>query len=140
MRSHDGRRPADGGRFGIGVGEVGPGGGRKLHYPDLLLRSASGHRIAVELELTGKSARRLDRIMLGYAVEAQIDAVLYLCESPRVSASVREAARRAGIADRVHVQRFAAGSPHGSPHPAQAASRGSTRERTPTRAPRVAGR
>ena len=41
---------------GIGLGLAGPRGGQKLHYPDLILETSGGKRVAVELELTPKSA------------------------------------------------------------------------------------
>lgn len=128
MRSEDRRADQDGPRYGIGIGELGPGGRPRLHYPDLMLESAAGHRIAVELELTGKGARRLDRIMLGYAADARVDGVVYLCPPGRVGNGVRDAARRMGTGHRVHVQHLAPGSPAGAPDPDP--GRGS-----PTRAP-----
>lgn len=118
MRSADRRNPAPGRRYGVGAG---PGGG--LHYPDLLLETATGHRIAVELELTSKGRRRLDGIMLGYAADPRIDGVLYLCPRGPVASRVEEAARRAGIGDRVSVQLLAPGSPEGAPEPRRAAVR-----------------
>ncbi len=118
MRSADRRGPAPGVRYGIGVGP-----GARVHYPDLLLEAASGHRIAVELELTGKGARRLDRIMLGYAGDPRIDAVLYLCPPGQLGSRVQAAARRAGISDLVHVQPLADGSPSGAPRALGAANR-----------------
>jgi hypothetical protein len=110
MRSADRRAEAPAHRFGVGAGA-----GGRLHYPDLLLQTASGQRVAVELELTGKGRRRLDGIMLGYAADPLIDAVLYLCPRGRVGAGVRDAARRAGIGERVSVQVLAPGSPEGAP-------------------------
>lgn len=113
MRSHDRRLDATQRPIGVGIG---PAGTR--HYPDLLLETAGGHRVAVELELTAKSRRRLDRIMLGYACDARFDAVLYLCPPGSIRSAVEAAARRAGIAELVHVQMLAPGSPQGAPDPA----------------------
>lgn len=110
MRSADRRDGAPGRRYGVGAGAAG-----RLHYPDLSLETVGGHRVAVELELTGKGRRRLDGIMLGYAADPRIDGVLYLCPRGRVGTGVREAARRAGIGDRVSVQLLAPGSPEGAP-------------------------
>ena len=67
-----------GSRWGVGVGLLGSHGKPQRHYPDLMLDMATGHRVAVELELTAKSSRRLSRIMTGYASDARIDSVLYL--------------------------------------------------------------
>jgi hypothetical protein len=120
MRSADRRSlgpgEADAGRrYGIGVAVAGPRGGLALHYPDLLLETTTGHRVAIELELTAKGPRRLDQIMLGYAGDPHIDAVLYLCPSRATGLRVQAAARRAGISDRVQVQLLAPGSPAGTP-------------------------
>ncbi|HET9094378.1 MAG TPA: hypothetical protein VFN36_04775 [Solirubrobacteraceae bacterium] len=93
--------------WGIGVGLFSSRGTPQRHYPDLLLQAASGHRVAVELELTGKSAGRLDRIMRAYASDARVDHVLYVAATPVIAARVRESARRAGIPERVHVQMLA---------------------------------
>ena len=118
MRSADRREGAQAGRsYGVGLG------GGRLHYPDLLLETKSGHRVAVELELTGKSARRLARIMLGYAGDPRIDSVLYLCPPGQLGRRVQAAARRAGIADLVRVQQLAPGSPSGAPDPGRVARR-----------------
>ena len=98
-----GRRP----QWGIGVGLLGSRGRPQRHYPDLMLDTASGHRVAVELELTGKSAGRMERIMSAYASDARIDHVLYLAASRAIATRAIDSARRAGISDRVHVQMLA---------------------------------
>jgi hypothetical protein len=126
MRSYDARADRDGEPFGVGLGGVGPRGGRALHYPDLLLRTGDGRRVAVELELTGKGRRRLERIMQGYAIDRRIDAVLYLVPNPALGARIEQAARAVGIADRVHVQ-LVAGVPHGAPDPGRSPARRATR-------------
>ena len=76
-----------------------------LHYPDLLLRTVDGRRIALELELSSKGRVRLERILAGYAADARIDGVVYLVESSAVARSVQAAARRLGISSLVHIQR-----------------------------------
>jgi hypothetical protein len=96
-----------GSRWGVGVGLLGSHGQPQRHYPDLMLDMASGHRVAVELELTAKSSRRLNRIMTGYASDASIDSVLYLAASRSIATQVQESARRAGIPERVHAQLLA---------------------------------
>jgi len=117
MRSEDRRADRQGRPSGVGIGAVGAGGGERLHYPDLLLELEGGHRVAIELELTGKGAARLERIMLGYATDARIDAVVYLVPAGPLGERIKSAARRAGISDLVHVQRLARGSPEGAPDP-----------------------
>jgi hypothetical protein len=68
-------------RYGVRLGGVGPGGRERLHYPDLLLVTASGERrIALELELTAKGQARRESILAGYANDERIDGVLYLVE------------------------------------------------------------
>jgi hypothetical protein len=96
-----------GSRWGVGVGLLGSHGKPQRHYPDLMLDMATGHRVAVELELTAKSSRRLSRIMTGYASDARIDSVLYLAANRSIATRVKESARRAGIPERVHVQLLA---------------------------------
>jgi hypothetical protein len=109
MRSHDGARdrlnPNRGGDpLGVRLGGFGPGGRERLHYPDLLLVDPHGNRVAVELELTGKSLRRREQILGGYAASRQVAAVVYLVIDPAVGRRVQASAERLGIADMVHVR------------------------------------
>jgi hypothetical protein len=97
-----------------------------------MLDTSAGHRVAVELELTAKSARRMTRIMTAYASDASVDAVLYLVPTRALAQLVSDAARRAGISDLVHVQRIApdgiAGASLTTVRPAgRSASRGAQR-------------
>ena len=87
------------------LGGVGPHGRESLHYPDLLLRTADGRRVALELELSSKGRDRLNKIMAGYAADPRIDAVVYLVPTASLARSVKAAARRAGISELVHIQR-----------------------------------
>jgi hypothetical protein len=117
MRSEDGRpRPEAIGpeRHGVRLAGVGPHGGESRHYPDLVLETETGHRVAVELELTGKGARRTEAILGGYAFDRRFDAVLYLVTRPGVGQTIERAAVRAGIADMVHVQPAAFGPGSGA--------------------------
>ena len=75
-----------------------------LHYPDLLLECATGHRVAVELELTGKSRLRREAILGGYAVDARVDLVLYLVAERSVGKAIEHAAARTGVSSLVRVQ------------------------------------
>jgi hypothetical protein len=93
--------------WGVGVGMLGSHGQPQRHYPDLLLETASGHRVAVELELTAKSSGRMNRIMGAYAGDSRVDQILYVAANSSIAARVRESARRAGIPNRVHVQLLA---------------------------------
>ncbi|HEY1524588.1 MAG TPA: hypothetical protein VGF70_16385 [Solirubrobacteraceae bacterium] len=108
MRSLDARpdnQPATApGPLGVRLGGTGPGGRERLHYPDLLLVTPEGHRIAVELELSAKGAARREKILAGYGADARIDAVLYLVDRPALAAAIQSSARRLGISHHIHVQ------------------------------------
>ncbi len=109
MQAEDGTARAAGERpkWGVGLGLFNSYGRPARHYPDLVLDTASGHRVAVELELTAKSSGRMRRIMSAYASDSHIDHVLYLAANASIAQRVADAARRAGIPDRVHVQLLA---------------------------------
>jgi hypothetical protein len=104
MRSHDARRDRHTDALGVRLGGVGPRGGEPLHYPDLLLECGTGHRVAVELELTGKSRLRREAILGGYAVDARVDLVLYLVAERSVGEAIERAAARTGVSSLVRVQ------------------------------------
>lgn len=105
MRSHDGARDRDHEPFAVKLGGVGPWGRERLHYPDLLLRTADGRRVALELELSSKGRARRERILAGYAADPRFDEVVYLVQNAAVARSVKSAARRLGISSLVHIQR-----------------------------------
>lgn len=109
--------------LGVRLGGVGPAGRERLHYPDLLLTTDDGHRIAVELELSSKGRTRREKILAGYGADARIDAVLYLVEHTAIGRAISTAARRLGISDRVHVQRVRIGVPRASGGSLRAAER-----------------
>jgi hypothetical protein len=104
LRSHDGTAEGRRDPLGVRLGGAGPKGHDRLHYPDLLLVSAEGKRIAVELELSWKGPARTERILAGYAADPNIAAVLYLVDSRAVGRSLQHAARRLGISDLVQIQ------------------------------------
>ncbi len=104
MRSHDLSPHREGEPFGVRLGGIGPGGRERLHYPDLTLLTPGGRRIAFELELTAKGLHRRDRILAGYAVDRQIDAVVYLVQNRAIGHRIQASARRLGISNLVHVQ------------------------------------
>ena len=109
MQAEDAAVTAGGGsaRWGVGLGLFNSHGRPQRHYPDLMLDTTSGHRVAVELELTLKSSGRIGRIMSSYASDATVDEVLYLVANRAIGNRVLEAARRAGIPELVHVQMLA---------------------------------
>jgi hypothetical protein len=121
--SDDGRADRD--PFGVRLGGYGAGGRERLHYPDLLLVTPNGKRIAVELELSAKGRTRREKILSGYAADGRIDGVLYLVEqgTDALARSIRDSARRAGIGSIVHVQQFRWGESSRSKGPVPAAQR-----------------
>jgi hypothetical protein len=104
MRSEDARGGRDG-RPPHGVRRAAVGG-RGLHYPDLTVVTASGRRVAFELELHVKGATRRERILAAYACDPRFDAVVYLVGSEAERRTLMCSARRVGLEDRLHVQRF----------------------------------
>jgi hypothetical protein len=140
MRSLDARADRPGEPFGVRLGGVGPGGRERLHYPDLLVVTASGHRVAFELELTSKARNRREGILGGYASEPRIDAVVYLVDRPNVGQAVSRSAARLRASGLVHVQNVRWGGAEGQTPPQVApqrlrergaGSRTSQDERTP---------
>jgi hypothetical protein len=123
MRSRDASGERGDDPFGVRLGGVGPGGRPRLHYPDLLLQTTSGHRVAVELELTTKGRARREQILAGYGADPRIDAVVYFVSDARVGRAIEQSAARLRISSMVHVQRFQWGS---SPPPT---ARGAVRQR-----------
>jgi hypothetical protein len=104
LRSHDERPGRSDPPMGVRLGGLGATGRERLHYPDLLLVTPQGRRIAIELELTAKGRARRHKILSGYAADARIDAVVYLVERAAVGEPIRASARRIGCSSRVHVQ------------------------------------
>jgi hypothetical protein len=105
LRSHDAARDPGTEPLAVKLGGVGPRGAERLHYPDLLLKTADGRRIALELELSSKGRVRLEKILAGYGSDPRIDGVVYLVQTAVVARSVQAAARRLGTASLVHIQR-----------------------------------
>jgi hypothetical protein len=124
MRSEDARRGADGRRHGVRCAGA---GARGLHYPDLTVATASGRRVAFELELHVKGAGRRERILAAYACDTRFDAVVYLVRTEAERRTLMRSARRVGLEDRLYVQRFTWA---GGREP------GTSRERAPRRAAR----
>lgn len=104
MRSEDGRLADGTARHGVRLGGVGPNGRDRLHYPDMVLMTETGHHVAFELELSSKPVDRRERILAGYAADGRIDAVVYLVEHAAAGRAIARSAARVGIADMVHVQ------------------------------------
>jgi hypothetical protein len=123
LRSHDEAPERAGPPMAVRLGGYGPGGRERLHYPDLLLHRPDGRRIAVELELTNKGPKRLERILAGYGADPRTDAVLYLVPNRTIGNSVVAAAERLRIGDLVHVQLVRDESPGRGDGPERAVER-----------------
>ena len=130
LRSLDGSRDPGSEPLGVRLGGFGPHGRERLHYPDLILRTGDGRRIALELELTAKSRTRLETILSGYGADPRFDGVVYLVDRPAVARSVQAAGRRLGIPDVVHIQRVRSTASPTAPAAAVAPERTATRGRT----------
>jgi len=128
LRSSDARRDPVSQPAGVRLAGTGAGGRPRLHYPDLLLRTASGHRVAVELELTSKTRSRREKILMGYAGDRRFDAVLYLVEQKAIGREVAACAAKLGISRMVQVQPVSLGNPP------PGVGRGRSRERIISRA------
>ena len=78
--------------------------GQRTHRPDLLLVPREGRQppIAVEVELTVKSPRRLETICRCWARERSVCGAIYVV-SPEVKAPLRRAIERTGAGDQIAV-------------------------------------
>jgi hypothetical protein len=135
MRSHDGGADRAQPRFGVRLGGVGPGGRDRLHYPDLVIVTADGRRVAFELELSTKTPRRREGILAAYGADRRIDAVVYLVERQSAGRAISRSAARLGISSRIQVQNVRLDAGRG---PAPTA-RGVARTRRPGAAARGGG-
>jgi hypothetical protein len=82
--------------------QVGGGERRGVHRPDLALLSPDGDVVAVEVELSVKSASRLAAICRGWARARHVDGVCYLA-APGPARAVERVVRATRVADRVRV-------------------------------------
>lgn len=70
------------------------GVGRTEHVPDGELKFSDGKSIAVEVELSGKSQRRLQKILRQYA-RTEYKEVWYICGTKAITERIRTAAGKA---------------------------------------------
>jgi hypothetical protein len=117
MRSHDLRSDRSVEPFGVALGGIDSYGRMTRHYPDVMLGTTEGTRVALELELTAKSGRRLDAIMRGYAGDGRIDRTFYLVPTESLERLISGAVTRAGISDLVRVGRLVSPVIEGAPEP-----------------------
>jgi hypothetical protein len=87
--------------FSAKVGEN-PDGSPRLHRPDLGVIGPE-FPIAVEVELSAKSPKRLAEIMRGWRRASWVGEVTYLCEPGHVYRAVSRAAKKAHASERVRV-------------------------------------
>ena len=127
MRWHDATRSALEPAMAVSLGGVGPGGRERLHYPDLLVVTRSGRRIAVELELSSKGRARRERILGGYAGDVRIGGVLYLVPNRPLARAIQESGRRMGIGHLLRIQMVSAHDPAAEARPARTAERSAQR-------------
>jgi hypothetical protein len=109
MRSGDGRASATEPRYGVRLGGVGPGGRDRLHYPDMVIVTDTGHRVAFELELSTKEPERRARILTGYAADPRIDTVVYLVDRAAAARAIERSVRRLGLRELVAVREVTLG-------------------------------
>ena len=106
MRAADQRREVGEESFAIPLGGYTPNGSARTHYPDVVLVRDGGSRVAVELELTLKSRRRLEAILAGYAGELRLAHLLYFTDRLAVAQAVRDTSCLVGLDSRVEVDYF----------------------------------
>lgn len=97
MRSEDRRAPTGHILHGVRTGGRAARGEPARHYPDMTIVTASGHRVAFELERTTKQRPRLESILAAYAADRRVDAVVYLVERASTGRAVQRAAARVGV-------------------------------------------
>ena len=88
------------------VGELSDGTPR-LHRPDFAILSKEG-TIAVEVELTPKSPRRLERLILAWTRASWVAQVQYLCEPGQTRRAVERAVEKAGAKGTVAIDKAVA--------------------------------
>jgi hypothetical protein len=81
------------------VGKL-PNGKPRLHRPDLAILAEAG-TIAIEVELTPKSPRRLEGIIRAWRRAGWISEVHYPCAPGQTRRAVKRAVRRVGAGDKI---------------------------------------
>ncbi len=83
--------------------------GALRHRPDFVIETSEGHGIAVEIELSIKSAARLDEILRAYAASPAVDAVRYYAGNERVRRALSNAVARTGTEALIEIRRWERG-------------------------------
>lgn len=76
--------------------------GRGLHRPDLVIRSDGG-QIAVEVELTAKAPKRLEKIIRGWRRCRLVERTIYICPAGPAYRAVERAIMLARAGERVEL-------------------------------------
>lgn len=98
LRSHDRRDLTSGDEpLGVEIDGYDRAGQPRLHHPDVLVITAGRHGTALELELSLKSRRRLERILLGYATSPHVDRAMYLTDAHHVARGLGEVVSALGL-------------------------------------------
>jgi hypothetical protein len=106
MRHLDWRAESSAQRFGLLLPGVDRYGRQRIHYPDVLVVLLDGTYVALELELSLKSRRRLEEIFLAYGVERRLRAVVYVTDRRTVARALHEQTAAYGLDDLVDVRYF----------------------------------
>jgi hypothetical protein len=105
LRSHlPSEHAADLGAWAVTVDGVDRTGRPRVHHPDVLVLDAGGPGCALELELSVKSRRRLEQILLGYSACAGVREVVYVTDSEPVRRVLRTTIQAFGLDGLVSVQ------------------------------------
>jgi hypothetical protein len=124
IRSHDMAFPGD--PYALRLGGYDEHGRERRHCPDILLIDHSGHRLALELELTAKNKARREEILAGYGADRRLAGVLYVVEKNShgraIGRAIESTAAELGIGERLQVR----------PLPPLEPCRGAQRELRPT--------
>lgn len=78
-------------------------GNTRSHAPDLVIDHRGGVATAVELELSVKSARRLQEIMSAYLTDHVVQRVFYLTDQRSVADAVSKAAANVGVVGKITI-------------------------------------
>lgn len=90
---------------GIRLGGVDRAGRPRVHHPDVAVIHPGGEVTALELELTVKSNRRLEEIVLGYLLDPRLRLALYITDQDPVRGALLRTAVQHGAAGRLVVKR-----------------------------------
>jgi hypothetical protein len=105
MRSKDQRNdPLRSERFGIPIGGYDRSGRPRVHYPDVLVLDGNDRRVALELELSLKSRRRLLDILIGYGGEPRLRKVVYVPGRRSVERTLQGIVGELGLGELIEVR------------------------------------